>query len=509
MKRSQPPDSAGDPDAAASGGMNAGAAGSESLGRASVRGAAWIGAAGIVSKFVSVGVQFALGWLLGEGDFAVYGTAISLTVFTSALTDGGVQKLLRQQSGRYAELVGSAVVVSTVSAMLGAAILAVFAFASPRIYGTDAVRPLVLILAANVPVTAAAAFMRTRLHIDLRFRAIAIRDAATVFAQGGLTVLLAWLGLGPLSFVIPLLAVTAAEAVVLASIGGAKEFNVAGISLASVRGIVRSSGWIMLASASGVLVLRGDYLAMGFVAESMLGYYFFGFQLAASTMTLLTSGAYGVLLPTLSRVASHPERFRGALERSIRLAAFLIAPGGVFIAIAGPAAVHLLWKGRWDDSIPVVQAVALSASMRGLAVVSGAGVEAAGRWRLRAGLEAIDGFSLIGTILAAVWLGGSLAQVAAAVGAQRIVAGAMHLSAAGVAGGFGILSSLRWYGPFVFCAFAAFAIAELVGRSTGLAPESLHGAAVRLGVFMIAWLPVIAVWGRRELAELRKLRRGG
>ncbi len=103
------------------------------------------------------------------------------------------------------------------------------------------------------------------------------------------------------------------------------------------------------------------------------------------------------------------------LERSIRLAAFLIAPGGVFIAIAGPAAVHLLWEGRWDESIPVVQAIVLSASMRGLAVVSGAGVEAAGRWRWRAALEAIDGLSLIGTILASVWLGGSLAQIAVAV----------------------------------------------------------------------------------------------
>ncbi|MFM1890335.1 MAG: hypothetical protein RLZZ565_1092 [Planctomycetota bacterium] len=480
-----------------------------SLGRASVRGAAWIAAAGIASKFVSVAVQFALGWLLGEGDFAIYGTAISLTVFTSALTDGGVQKLLRQQPHRYSELVGSAVAVSAVSAVLGAAILTVFAFASPKLYGTESIKPLVLVLAANVPVTAAAAFMRTRLHIDLRFRAIAIRDAATVFAQGGLTVLLAWSGFGALSFVLPLLAVTAAEAVVLALIGGAREFNLGGITAASVRAIVRSSGWIMLASACGVLVLRGDYLAMGFVAESMLGYYFFGFQLAASTMTLLTSGAYGVLLPALSRVASEPIRLRVAFERATRLAAFLIAPGGVFIAIAGPAAVHLLWKGRWDEAIPVVQAVALSASMRGLAVVSGAGVEAAGRWRLRAGIEAIDGVSLVATILVAVGMGGSLAQVAIAVGLQRIAAGVLHLSAASAAVGCGAFASFPWYGPFLLPAFAAFGLAELIGTSMRLPGESMLGAAVRLASFAAMWTPVIAFWGRRELGELRAIRRVG
>ena len=114
--------------------MSAGAQASPSLGRASVRGAAWIAAAGVVSKFVSVAVQFALGWLLGEGDFAVYGTAISLTVFTSALTDGGVQKLLRQQSGRYAELVGPAVAVAAASSVLGALILTAFAIVSPELY---------------------------------------------------------------------------------------------------------------------------------------------------------------------------------------------------------------------------------------------------------------------------------------------------------------------------------------------------------------------------------------
>jgi O-antigen/teichoic acid export membrane protein len=482
---------------------------SPSLGRASVRGAAWIAAAGIASKFVSVAVQFALGWLLGEGDFAIYGTAISLTVFTSALTDGGVQKLLRQQPHRYSELVGSAVAVSAVSAALGAAILMAFAFASPKLYGTESIKPLVLVLVANVPVTAAVAFMRTRLHIDLRFRAIAIKDAATVFAQGGLTVLLAWSGLGALSFVLPLLAINASEAVVLALIGGARGFNLGGVTVASVRAIVRSSSWIMLASACGVLVLRGDYFAMGLVAESMLGYYFFGFQLAASTMTLLTSGAYGVLLPALSRVASDPARLRAAFERAIRLAAFLIAPGGVFVAIAGPAAVHLLWTGRWDEAIPVVQAVALSASMRGLAVVSGAGVEAAGRWRLRAGIEAIDGVSLIATILAAVWLGGSLSQVAIAVGLQRIVAGAMHLSAASAAVGSGVFSAVRWYGPFLLPALAAFGLAEWIGGSMRLPAESLSGAAVRLAAFAAMWAPVVAFWGRRELGELRAIRSAG
>ncbi len=263
--------------------MSAGAQASPSLGRASVRGAARdrhrrrrlevrLGRRGIRR----------LGWLLGEGDFAVYGTAISLTVFTSALTDGGVQKLLRQQSGalRGTGRAGGRGRGRVVGAR--ALILTAFAIVSPELYETDVIRPLVLVLAANVPVTAAAAFMRTRLHIDLRFRAIAIRDASTVFAQGGLTVLLAWLGFGAMSFVLPLLAVTAVEAIVLAAIGvqgssmcEASRSRPCGRSCGRAAGSCSPPGAVCWSCAATTC-------AMGFVVKKpMLGYDFFGFQSAA------------------------------------------------------------------------------------------------------------------------------------------------------------------------------------------------------------------------------------
>ncbi len=474
-----------------------------SLGKSSVRGAMWLAGGGLVAKFAAVGVQFGLGWLLDESDFSVYGTALSLTVFTSALTDGGVQRLLRQQPHRYRELIGPAVALSLLTAIAGALVLSVLAVVSPAIYHTDAVRPIALVLAANVPVTAATAFMRTRFHIDLRFRAIAARDACTVAGQGGLAVLFAWLGFGAMSFVLPLVIVNIVECVVLAMLGGAREFNLHGISRASVITIFRSSGWIMLSSFCGVLVLRGDYLAMGFVAEPMLGYYFFGFQLVASSLALITAGANGILLPTLARVVHDPPRFRAALHRSFRLAAFMLAPAGSLLALAAPAVIHLLWKGRWDPSIPVAQAIAISACIRGLGVVSGASVEASGRWRVRAALEAIDGSTLIATVLVAVQSGLELAGVAAAIAVQRCLAGTMHLGVAGLVNGVGFTGTLRWAGRFVVPSYAVLAAAEGVGRLSGLEVESVGGGLVRVGAFALGWIVVVGLLGRSEVNELR------
>ncbi len=116
---------------------------------ASVRGAAWIAAAGVVSKFVSIAVQFALGWLLGEGDFAVYGTASRSPSSPPRSPMAACRSCFASSPARYAELVGPAVAVAAASSVLGALILTAFAIVSPELYETDAIRPLVLVLAAT------------------------------------------------------------------------------------------------------------------------------------------------------------------------------------------------------------------------------------------------------------------------------------------------------------------------------------------------------------------------
>jgi len=177
---------------------------------------------------VGLVVQFALGWLLVPGDFALYGMALSLTVLTSALVDGGVQKLLRQQPERYAELVGPATVLALVFAAISATILAGLALASPAIFGTEGVRSVTLVLAANVLATAPVAVLRARLQVDLRFRAASGIEGALVIVRGGLTVAAAAAGFGALSFALPILVGTLLEGLLLLWRGAGRGFSLRG-----------------------------------------------------------------------------------------------------------------------------------------------------------------------------------------------------------------------------------------------------------------------------------------
>lgn len=474
------------------------------LGRAAIRGAGWSAAAGASMKAVGLLVQFALGWMLAPSDFATYGLALSLTVFTSALTDGGVQKFLRQQPDRYPQLVGPATVVAFLFGWISAAILATLGLVSPAIFEVDGVAPIAIVLALNVAIYAPVAVMRSKLQIDLRFRDASVLEAVLTLVRGGLTVGFAAAGFGALSFALPFLFGTLVEGALLLRLGAGRGFSLRGADASSVWSVIRATRWIMFAAGCGALVLRGDYFVIGVVAETVLADYFFGFQIVASAMLLFTGGAYTVLLPVLARVTHDAARLRDATRRSVRLGVFVIAPASAAMFLAAPAAIHVAWGGKWDGAILVAQAVAISTATRGVALVASTAIEAQGRWRLRTMLELLDGVLLVAAILIAVGLRGpDLPAIALAVGLQRLVVGAAQVAIAGRSIGSGATTAIGWMMRFAVPALLAAAAIEAAAQTLPMPAESLGGSAVRLVAFAAIWIPFAWAFGREEIAQLR------
>jgi O-antigen/teichoic acid export membrane protein len=470
-----------------------------------LRGAAWIGATLALTKPLTLLTQLALGWLLVEQDFALFGIAISLTILTSSLADGGVQKFLRQQPHRYRELVGSATATALLFATAAAAILVSLALFSPRLYDTDAVRPLVLIIAINFMLTAPAAVLRSRLYVDLRFRTVALIDAILMAFRAGLTVTLAWAGFGPFALVIPIPATTLLEILLNLACGGGRDWNLSGAGATGVRVVFRTTRWIMLAAACSAIVSRGDYLVLGLMAEAILGTYFFGFQLVVSVLMLVTSSAAAVLLPTLARLHGEPERLAAAWLRTVRVSTFVIAPASAGLFLLLPIGMHVAWAGRWDAAIPVATLVALSAAVRGVATTTASGLEAGGHWRMRAGLELLEGLTLVSTVAATVaLLGPDLLAIAVAVAAHRTLLGAVHIAVSGRVLGVGAGRALRICLGLAVPAMAIAVSAQLVANA--LLPELHPGnAAIRVGVLAIGWGAATIVLGRPAFRELQGL----
>jgi O-antigen/teichoic acid export membrane protein len=476
------------------------------LRRASIRGATYLIGSSLGTKLCTVGTQIVLGWLLSEKDFAVYGIAISLTVITSALTDGGVQKYLRQQPDRYDELVGPTTVLATILAVFAALVVAALGLASGEIYQDERIRPVALCLAAGLLLTPPAVIARSRFAVDLRFRDQALIDTGGSVARSLLMVGFAWIGLGPLALALPIPIVNLMQGIAMCAWGGLRGFNLRGVDYQSLRSVLLHTRWIMLAAACGTIVARGDYLVLGLFASGIVGTYFFGFQISASTMQVATMSAASVLLPTLSRLAADPKRLSGGVEQAMRMAALLIAPSSALLFLVMPFVIHTLWQGRWDDAIPVAEAVAISTAIAGLGLIAGTGIEASGGWRTKSLLSLADGLSLIAVlVVVAERFSESLVAISLAVVLQRSLFGLLNVAMCGRRLGVGIGAALGWIRGPTLVAAVGCVLAVAIGSSLG-GSESPLVALTRATIFTAVFVAILHRRLRSAIADLRQLR---
>jgi len=480
------------------------------LGRTAARGALWFGAASAVAKASSLLLQIALGWLLTDGDFGHYGTVVGLLVLTSGLQDGGVNKYLRSQPTRFNDLVGAATLASIASCLVAMAILAALALLAPLLFHTPSIAPLIWVAMLGVALRPALALQRARLEVDLCFGRIATIDTTVLLFRAGATVGLAFAGFGAMSLIAALPLGNALEAILLAASGGLRGWSLSGAGIAGALGVLRRTRMIMLFVFAGNLSMRGDYLILSLVAPAVLGHYFFGFQLTAASLQLLTALGISVVPPLVARLVGHPERVAGALIRLVRINAWLVVPASTVAWLLLPAAMHLVWQGRWDAAIPVATAIALSMSIRGLVPTCDVLLEGLGAWRVLAVCELAESMlraALVAT--AAVLSGGDLVAIAWTAAAVRAITGGIRIAiTARVAS-----ASLR---RLIAVISPVFVGAALVTVPAWLLAEALPGgraaplpAIAAASAALVGWSVVVALRGREALAELAMLRRGG
>jgi len=471
------------------------------VGGAIVRGMAWAMTASIAVKLSGLVVQIALGWLLLPGDFRIYAIALSLTIVTTALTNGGMQKLLIQQPHRLRELAGSARLVAWIFNIAGAAILLAAAMPAARWFDAEGIEVVMLLLALNMVARTPVALAEARLRVDLRFAAISQVEMVAVTLRAVATVALATLGAGAISLVLPFVLLAPIEATMLRRRGGTIPGE-SKASTATIGHLLRPGLWIMLSAGAAGLVTRGDYLVISWLASPIVGVYFFGFQLAMSALQLFLSGLGSILLPGFGRVASDPERLRAAARRAVTIATLLLAPACVCIAIAAPWFMHIAWAGRWDEAIAVTQLVALSTIFRVSSPVAYALLEANGRWSWTTTWNLVEGLSLMGSTALAIHLAGpDLVVVAIVVGAQRALCGLGILALASRSMGHGSSDLLR--AAAVSIAPTISGIVPVLALSLAL-PEprlSFLSTLASITVFLAGFTTTALLAGRRGVLD--------
>ncbi len=347
------------------------------------RGFGWSLMASLLVMLASLVAQFFLGRLLSIRDFGVYAIAISCANMVIVFRDGGVAHWLgRMTADEFQRVRGNAMCLAFTSSLLVGALLATVAYPIGWLYGEPQVSLVLLVLAASFPLGAYAIVGQARLQVELRFETMATIKLVSGYLRYGLTVLLAARGWGPLSFAWPVLFVAAFELVLFA---WWTRLPVRGtdFSWSAAGDVFKQSKWSLSGSFSAALLRQCDYAVLGLlVPTSVVGAYYFAFQLAIQPVQLIGESLRKVVLPLFARVAGDAEREQRSLTYAGTLLGIVAAPLMMLLVVTGGPLLELLWGGKWAVSAVPLQLLAFAMPIHLVSVFCESLAQSRGQFRL-------------------------------------------------------------------------------------------------------------------------------
>jgi len=382
----------------------------------------WASIGTVAGKLASLGAQLVLGWVLSTEDFALYAIAISWSTIVLALRNAGTQRILIQKGSGYDAYATICLKLALLFNGIGFVVLALTAPLLSHLYESASLTTIIWIIALSLPLNTAGLLFQAKLSCDLNFGKLARINISSALLRHGSMTAFALLGFGALSFVLPLIVIAVFETIAGWHAVGVWPPNHR-LTWQAMSGVLKNSRWVMLTSFAGILVMNGDYLAIGLLQnKESLGLYFFGFQLSFSLAALFTNGVEAVMMPAFSRLDHDKDRQKSAFFRSVRMLTLGTTLACFALVLVADSLVHGLWKGKWDSAIPVVQLLALSLPIKLVMPLCRTLMEGRGEWRFVAGLLLADG---VGTIIAGAvgaWSGG-LTVIAGVVSAYNLISG--------------------------------------------------------------------------------------
>lgn len=327
------------------------------------RGAIWMMASTILSKFVTSFAQLILGLVLAPDDFGLYGMAWGITRFLTICQDGGVRELLVQRGpGEYPSLRGRVFwLAMAFNSLVGVVILAAAPVLAYTVYQESRLIPLMWVMALAIPLGTPGSVLQAKLRLDLQFRATSAIVTFSSLLRQISTVCLALVGTGAMSFAIPAVLCAIFESLAAWWVCRDAPWR----ERAEVRQwgpLIQSTKWLLFASVSLVLLDQGPLLVIKPVMNAAgntggveaTGNFFWAYQMTAQLSVLLSFNIYLVLAPALQRFVHEPDRLRDASIRALQGIMLVGAIGSVLLGVMMDPLEGLLFGGKWAEATAAV-----------------------------------------------------------------------------------------------------------------------------------------------------------
>ena len=331
----------------------------ESLRSSVVRGVGWK----LVTQVATLGTRVIFGVLLAHlltpHEYGLAGMALVFTGLATIFADPSLGSALIQRR-KINEIDRSTVfwtnlglgVLCTVVGVLSAGAVASF-FSQPD------VAPLFAVVSLNFTINALSSTQIALLTRSMEWRALGVREIASVGAGSILAVALALAGLGAWAIVGQFLCMGVVSAILLwtmsiwrprfvFSLGSLRSLGSFGISLFFTRILAYLNG-----NADNLLI--GRYLS-----TTSLGIYTVAYNVMLGPIARIAQPIGQVMFSALSRVQDDLTRLGNAWLKSTKLSSALTVPAFVGMLVVAPDLVPVVLGDRWHDTVPVLQLLCLA-----------------------------------------------------------------------------------------------------------------------------------------------------
>ena len=255
--------------------------------------------------------------------------------------------------------IGQATAVSVISCALVSGAVFVASFLVGRIYVQPQVTHVMQVLSLGLLISPYSIVGLARLNVDLRFREMAWIKLASGFVRYALTIWLAALGFGAVSFAWPVVAITVLETVLYAALTRMtihpREFRFGG-----VQRVFSQSKWSLFGSFAESIVRQCDYAVLGLlVPVEIVGVYYFAFQLAMQPVLLFSESLRKVVMPIFSQLSQDKKREDRSITYASLFIGIIAAPGLLLLSVTAEPLLTLLWGSKWTSAIQPLQILAM------------------------------------------------------------------------------------------------------------------------------------------------------
>ncbi|MDB5322970.1 MAG: hypothetical protein JWN40_4601 [Phycisphaerales bacterium] len=358
----------------------------DNLARRTAHGFVWLIAQTLGSKVVGMAGQVVLAWLLMPADLGLWAKASIVMGFSGLIQQAGLRETLIHRQRTYHLWANTAFWMSVGLGILGGVLTAAAAWPAAYFFHEPRLVGILLVLAISAPLMSLDTVAEAKLQNQMRFGLLAGVNWGVAVAQLALTVLFASILPGPYkaySFVLPRPIIALSRLTILWS--AARPPVKWDPDIRRWKYLLSDSATLFLSNLFLMLQWQGDYIVLGllFVDQAILGVYFLAFNLSIQTMQLFTGNLTGVLFPALSKLQSDPKRqIRAFLDATRMLALVAVPLCFLQMGVADPGVRMFFQDNKWQDAIPVLQALSLGMAFRVVASPGGSLIQAQGRFRV-------------------------------------------------------------------------------------------------------------------------------